>query len=479
MRLMQTAVVMSENKSMADKDSGETRSRTPNSKQFLDFMASSWAAADPLVLDVKPEAAASAMNHRGAIAALYPDRVLLIQAGSNATRSNDTEYRYRPHSAFSHLTGWGADTVPDSVLVIDTRQSAVGSRLYLRATANKDSREFFANQMIGEFWVGTRPSLAQVADALKIETVNLVALDDDLAGVPDDIVLTLENSELLRDLAELRLVKDAYEIAEMRKAVAATLAGFEDVVRALPLAQTHPRGERIIETAFFAKARLEGNDLGYETIAAAGSHACVLHWIKNDGPAKSGDLLLLDAGVELDSLYTADITRTMPINGKFSAAQREVYEAVLEAADAVFAVAKPGVKFREMHETAMRVIAKHTSAWGQLPISEQQTLLAENQFHRRWMIHGTGHHLGLDVHDCAQARREIYMESALKPGMIFTIEPGLYFHPEDELVRPEFRGIGVRIEDDVLVTETGVENLSAALPRGADEIESWMAKILR
>lgn len=475
---MQTSVVIGQNRGMADKDTGETRSRTPNSKQFLDFMASSWATADPVNLEISPQAAMSAGNQRAAIAALYPDRLLLIEAGSTTTRSNDTEYRYRPHSAFSHLTGWGANTVPDSVLVIDTRQAAVASRLYLRATANKDSREFFANPTIGEFWVGTRPSLGQVAAALKIETSDLVSLDNDLTGVADDLILTLENSELLRDLAELRLIKDAFEIAEMRKAVAATVAGFEDVVRALPAAQANPRGERIIETAFFARARLEGNDLGYETIAAAGSHACVLHWIRNDGPTKSGDLLLLDAGVELESLYTADITRTLPVNGKFSDVQREVYQAVLEAADAVFAMAKPGVKFREMHETAMRVIAKYTSAWGQLPISEPQTLLPENQFHRRWMIHGTGHHLGLDVHDCAQARRDVYMESALRPGMIFTIEPGLYFHPEDELVRPEFRGIGIRIEDDVLVTESGVENLSAALPREINAIEAWMASIL-
>mgnify|MGYP006206838849 CR=1 FL=1 len=214
-------------------------------------------------------------------------------------------------------------------------------------------------------------------------------------------------------------------------------------------------------------------------IAAAGAHACILHWIVNDGPIKQTDLILVDAGVELDSLYTADVTRTLPASGKFNSVQRKVYEAVLEAADAAFAVAKPGLKFRELHAAAMAVIAQKTAEWGFLPVSAEESLKPEVQFHRRWMVHGTSHHLGLDVHDCAQARKEMYLDAELKPGMIFTIEPGLYFQSNDLMVPEEFRGIGVRIEDDVLVTENGVENLSAALPRQPNEIESWMASLLR
>jgi Xaa-Pro aminopeptidase len=179
----------------------------------------------------------------------------------------------------------------------------------------------------------------------------------------------------------------------------------------------------------------------------------------------------------MDSLYTADITRTLPINGKFSEAQLEVYLAVLEAADAAFAVAKPGIKFREIHEAAMKVIAKKVADWGILPVSAEESLEADKQFHRRWMVHGTSHHLGLDVHDCAQARKEMYLDAELEEGMIFTIEPGLYFHESDLLAPDEFRGIGIRIEDDVLVTKDGVENLSAKLPRTPAEIESWMASL--
>jgi Xaa-Pro aminopeptidase len=164
------------------------------------------------------------------------------------------------------------------------------------------------------------------------------------------------------------------------------------------------------------------------------------------------------------------------VNGKFNPTQRKIYQAVLKAADAVFAEAKPGLKFRDLHHTAMAVIADTVSGWGLIDISGEESLKPESQLHRRWMVHGTSHHLGLDVHDCAQARRELYLDQELKPGMVFTIEPGLYFQPDDLLVPEEFRGIGVRIEDNVVVTETGVENLTSALPRTPDEIEVWLAK---
>jgi Xaa-Pro aminopeptidase len=455
-------------------DPGATRSRTPTSQQFLDYMGSGWAANDSRKVTPSP-VTEHTPDRRAKVAAAFAGEVIIIEAGPAATRSNDTEYRYRPHSAFAHLTGWGAHTVPDSVLVIDARESKTKSILFLRETAGKDSAEFFANSAIGEFWVGQRPSLEDVSQLLGIETRSLNQYDEFKSTLNDNFI-SLEHPALAEFVSELRLVKDTYEISEMRKAVDASIKGFEQVAANLGKAKAHPRGERIVETAFFSEARANGNDLGYETIAAAGEHACTLHWIINNGPIRDGELLLLDAGVEMESLYTADVTRTIPINGKFSPLQREIYEAVLEAADAVFAMAKPGVLFKDMHATAMRVIAEKTHGWGFLPGSVEDSLNPENQHHRRWMVHGTGHHLGLDVHDCAQARREMSMDAELKPGMIFTIEPGLYFHKDDLLVPAEFRGIGVRIEDDVLVTETGVENLSGALPRGVDELEAWLAK---
>ena len=451
--------------------SGETRSRTPNSKEFLDYISSGWQESSNKAISESP-AADFAKARRDKVAEEFPNQLILIEAGAPKTRSNDTEYRYRPHAAFTHLTGWGSETVPDSVLVIDTEQS--NQILFLRPTAGKDSDEFFANPAIGEFWVGARPTLEDVSELLKIDTRDLSELDTYLDKKK---TVTLEDSELAQFVSELRLIKDSYEIAQMRQAVESSIRGFEDIVKALPKAVKNPRGERIIETAFFARARLEGNDLGYETIAAAGKNACILHWITNHGPVNTGELVLVDAGVEMDSFYTADITRTLPINGKYSEAQLEVYLAVLEAADAAFAVAKPGIKFREIHEAAMKVIANKVADWGILPVSAEESLEADKQFHRRWMVHGTSHHLGLDVHDCAQARKQMYLDAELEEGMIFTIEPGLYFHENDLLAPERFRGIGVRIEDDVLVTKDGVENLSAKLPRTPAEIEAWMARL--
>jgi Xaa-Pro aminopeptidase len=452
-------------------DKAATRSRTPHSKEFLDYISSGWAENAPAKVAVD-KVAPFAKARRSSVAAAFPGKVLVIEAGAPKTRSNDTEYRYRPHAAFAHLTGWGSETVADSVLVIDTKQNK--DILFLRPTAGKDSDEFFANPAIGEFWVGKRPTLEEISSLLDIETRDLSELDAYLEGTEN---LDLENKELAQFVSELRLIKDSYEIEQMRLAVAASVKGFEDIVRVLPKSVGIPKGERVIETAFFARARQEGNDLGYDTIAAAGKNACLLHWISNDGEVKPNELVLVDAGVEVDSLYTADITRTLPVSGKFTDAQKEIYLAVLEAADAAFAIAKPGIKFREIHAAAMKVIAQKTAAWGILPVSAEESLDENKQFHRRWMVHGTSHHLGIDVHDCAQARKEMYLDAELNEGMIFTIEPGLYFHADDLLAPEQFRGIGIRIEDDVLVTANGVENLSRALPRKPDEIEAWMAKL--
>jgi Xaa-Pro aminopeptidase len=460
---------------MSKKSATDNRSRTPHSKEFLDFISSDWAQGDTATPS-EWEVASYAADRRERLAKHFKGKLLIIEAGDPKVRANDTEYRYRPNTAFSHLTGWGSAAVPGSVLVIDARDKRAKHTLFFRPTAGKDSDEFFANPMIGEFWVGKRPSLIDVSAQLGIKTKDLAKLAKFRKENPK--ALTLSSPALAEAASTMRFVKDHYEIAQMRQAVSVTIAGFGDVVRALPVASRKRRGERVVEGAFFSRARLEGYDLGYETIAASGANACTLHWTRNDGDVKEGDLILVDAGVELDSLYTADVTRTIPVNGKFTPAQKAVYEAVLEAADAAFAIAKPGVKFRDIHNAAMEVIARKVSEFGLIPVSAEEALDPQRQHHRRFMVHGTSHHLGMDVHDCAQARRELYQDGVLEPGMIFTIEPGLYFQKDDLKIPAELRGIGVRIEDDVLVTETGVENLSAALPRTVEGLEAWYAEQL-
>jgi Xaa-Pro aminopeptidase len=232
----------------------------------------------------------------------------------------------------------------------------------------------------------------------------------------------------------------------------------------------------VIEGIFNLRARVEGNDVGYDTIAATGSNATVLHWTHNNGTVRRGDMLLLDAGVECENLYTADVTRTLPISGVFSPAQRRIYNLVLAAQKAALAAVKPGVAFNVPHDAAMRVLAQGLIDLGILSGDLDTTMRRDRQLHRRYTLHGTSHMLGLDVHDCAQARDDVY-RGELHEGYVLTVEPGLYFQPNDLTVPEEYRGIGVRIEDDVLVTAEGALNLSRALPREPDEVEAWMRAI--
>ncbi|MDO7881331.1 aminopeptidase P family protein [Salinibacterium soli] len=477
------------------------RSTTPVSETFAQYISSQWAERSD-ALPSPREQAPFAAARRARISALHRGKRLILPAGGAKVRSNDTDYAYRAHSAFAHLTGWGSDSVPGAVLVLEPAGDDHEATLYFREAAGRDTDEFYANPEIGEFWTGPRPSLAHVAADLglatrgiaelatvldSVDASTLVVRDADrditdqvdgrrLLSADTESLDTDGDAELARDLSELRLVKDEFEIAQMRTAVAATKQGFDDVIGDLPQVIAHPRGERIVEGTFNRRARAEGNTVGYDTIAASGPHACILHWTRNDGAVVPGDLILIDAGIELDSYYTADITRTLPVSGTFTPVQRKVYEAVREAADAAFAIVRPGIRFKEIHAAAMAVIAARTAEWGLLPVSAEESLSPEHQYHRRYMVHGTSHHLGIDVHDCAAARRELYLEGILEPGMVFTIEPGLYFQPDDLSVPEEYRGIGVRIEDNILVTESGAENLSAGIPRTADDVEAWLAR---
>ena len=477
------------------------RSTTPASDTFARYISSQWADRPEVVPSPRDQAAYAAAR-RERVSKLHPGKRLIVPAGAAKVRSNDTDYPYRAHSAFAYLTGWGSDCEPGSVLVLEPTATGHDGTLYFREAAGRDTDEFYANPEIGEFWTGPRPSLTHVAADLGLSTQSLadfaavldstdaatiVVRDADrdvtdqidgrrLLAADSESLETDDDAELSRNISELRLVKDEFELAELRAAIDATEQGFNDVIGDLSAIVAHPRGERLVEGTFNRRARSEGNAVGYDTIAASGPHACILHWTRNDGPVVPGDLNLIDAGIELDSYYTADITRTLPVSGSFTEVQRRVYEAVLEAADAAFRIVKPGIRFREIHAAAMAVIAARTADWGLLPVTAEESLEPDHQYHRRYMVHGTSHHLGLDVHDCAAARREMYLDGILEPGMVFTIEPGLYFQPDDLSVPEEYRGIGVRIEDNVVVTETGAENLSIGIPRTADDVERWLAR---
>ena len=451
-----------------------TNRKAPFPQGFLDTISTGWAEREE-TLPSPREQAAWAARRRAAVSAAFPGHRLVIPAGGLKQRSNDTDYPFRAHSAFAHLTGWASDAEPDSLLVFEPRDEGHEVVLYFRERADRTTPEFYADASVGEFWIGPRPALDAVAADLGLATAHV----DDFVATDADRTVD-DDDELTRFVSELRLVKDEFELAEMALAVEVTARGFDDIVAELPRIIEHPRGERVVEGVFHQRARADGNAVGYDTIAASGPHACYLHWTRNDGAVKPGDLILVDAGVEVDSLYTADITRTLPVSGRFTDVQRRVYETVREAADAAFEAARPGVPFRRIHEAAMEVIAARVAEWGLLPVTAEEALDADTGGqHRRYMVHGTSHHVGIDVHDCAQARRDMYYDGLLEPGMVFTIEPGLYFQIDDLTVPEEYRGIGVRIEDDIVMTSDGPVNLSADIPRTADEVEDWIARLSR
>ncbi|MBZ4019564.1 aminopeptidase P family protein [Streptomyces purpurogeneiscleroticus] len=461
------------------------------SDELADNMKSGWA--DTELRDLKPiEQAANAAERRAALSRRFPGERLVIPAGNLKTRSNDTEYSFRAATEYVYLTG---DQTDDSVLVLEPRTDGTDgadghdATLYRLPRSNRENGEFWLNGM-GELWVGRRHSLTEaellygmpckdvreLADALREATGPVRVVRGHDAGIEAALTdkVTAERDEELRVyLSEARVVKDDFEIGELQKAVDSTVRGFEDVVKVLDKAEA--TSERYIEGTFFLRARVEGNDVGYGSICAAGPHACTLHWVRNNGEVRSGDLLLLDAGVETNSLYTADVTRTLPINGRYSDLQRKIYDAVYAAQEAGIAAVKPGAGFRDFHDAAQRVLSEHLVEWGLVEGPVERVL--ELGLQRRWTLHGTGHMLGLDVHDCAAARTEAYVNGTLEPGMVLTVEPGLYFQADDLTVPEEYRGIGVRIEDDILVTEDGNRNLSAALPRRSDEVEAWMARV--
>jgi Xaa-Pro aminopeptidase len=300
----------------------------------------------------------------------------------------------------------------------------------------------------------------------------------------DEQLPRAEDAEIGQVLDELRLVKDAWEIERLRHACDATARGFADVVRELPnvVGRNDIRGERWLEGTFWRRARFEGNEVGYSAILGSGQHATTLHWWRNHGVVEPGTLLLADMGVETDELYTADVTRTMPVSGEWSPEQLRVYRAVEEAQAAGVAEVKAGADFLAAHNAANYVLADHLHSWGVLPVPADVSCHADAErpgagLHRRYTLHSTSHMLGIDVHDCATARNELYKEGTLVAGHVLTVEPGLYFQPNDLSVPTELRGIGVRIEDDVVVTDGDPINLSGGLPRDPQEIVAWMREV--
>jgi Xaa-Pro aminopeptidase len=447
---------------------------------YAEFMRRGWGDRE---LDLPPHPVASwARQRRTRLAETFPGERLVVPAGTYKVRANDTDYRFRPETAHTYLTG---NQTSDAVLVLDDGEAV----LYARPRSSRETDEFFRDRQYGELWAGRRPSLNEMEASLSLTCRHIDELPQVLRSSGKTRVLrgvdarvdrevaedAGRDEELARVLSEMRLVKDSWELEQLEEACDITTLGFADSVREWDNVLKY--GERWIEGTFFRRARAMGNDIGYDSIVGGGKHATTLHWIDNTGPITPGELVLLDMGVEGRNLYTADVTRTLPVDGTFTPLQRDLYSLVLQAQNAGIDAVRPGAPFLAAHEAAMTVLAHGLEGLGLLPVSAEEALSPDSRVYARWTLHGTSHMLGMDVHDCAQAAPDAYRDGTLAEGMVLTVEPGLYFQEDDLLVPEELRGIGIRIEDDIVVTADGRRNLSEALPREVTAVEEWMGAL--
>ena len=414
------------------------------------------------------------------------EAILILPAAPVRVRSHDTHYPYRQDSDFWYLSGFEE---PEAVMVLVPGRAHGETLLFCRERDPERER-----------WDGPRLGPEQAGEALGLDDAYPITdLDDILPGLLEgrrrvyyhfgrDVEFDLkligwvnrvraearhgaepphEFQALGHLLHELRLFKSRDELRLLRQAVAVSLVAH----RAAMAAARPGRAEYEVEAAVQYEFRRHGCEPAYPPIVAAGANACVLHYVSNRGILRDGDLLLIDAGAE-HAGYAADITRTFPVNGRFSREQRALCGLVQQAQAAALAEARPGRPWNAIHEAAVATLTEGLLRLGLLKGSLGRQLAAGGW--RRFYPHKTGHWLGLDVHDVGDYRIDGAFRE-LEPGMVFTVEPGLYVRPEERTVPARWRGIGVRIEDDVVCTAGGHEVLSAALPRDPDEIEALLA----
>ena len=360
----------------------------PIADAMTEFMKEGWAPSPLTGVNPHPSIPFTKIR-REKLSKQYPGSRLIFPSGSLKIRSNDSDYPFRAHSAYSWFTGIVAsDCVPDSLFVMEPNGAGHDALLFIHPRSPRNNDEFYKNARHGEFWIGRRMTLEETETKYALKVVQIESIEEFLANKKETLIIRGEDKKLDQLVTEseekekeflnftslMRIVKDQYEIDEMQKAIDASVRGFADMVRVFPAATSVARGERVIESAFYGRARLEGNENGYPSIVASGAHACVLHWIKNDGDVLPGDLILIDAGVEVESHYTADITRTFPVNGTFTEAQRKIYMIVYKAQQAGIAAVKPGAKFKDFHNACMVEIAKGAAELGVLPVSVEDSL---------------------------------------------------------------------------------------------------------
>ena len=422
------------------------------------------------------------LERRRRLAQAVAQGVAVVPTAPERLRNRDTHFPYRFDSHFYYLTGFAE---PDAVLVLTAsnrsilfcrerneereiwdgfrygpqaaRERFAFDEAYPIAALDEKMVELLENQPALHYPVGADAEW----DARAMRWLNAVRAKG-RAGIaaPERV----QDVRVLID--DMRLVKDAQELALMRRAARIAAAAHRRAMQA-----TRPgRNEYEVEAELLYEFRRNGAQFpAYSPIVAGGANSCVLHYVFNDAPLRDGELLLIDAGCELDG-YASDITRTFPVNGRFSAAQREVYDIVAAAQSAAMGKVRPGNAWNEPHEAAVRVLAQGMIDLKLLSGNLDEVL--EKEAYKRFYMHRTGHWLGLDVHDAGEYKRAGQWR-ALEPGMALTVEPGLYIRAADD-VPERLRNIGIRIEDDVVVTRGDCEVITAEAPKGIAEIEALM-----
>ena len=420
------------------------------------------------------------------LASIEADSVVILVGNTEKVRNKNILFPFRQDHDFYYLTGYAE---PDAVAILRpnsdqpfimfnqpkdefqevwfaARAGQQGAIEQFGADAAYDIAEF--EQKLPEL-LGTRKHIYLSDEQGRFHHKVFDWLDGQRKSMKfDQIKVFKQLHSVLPFIQQKRRIKDEHELSLIRQAVDASVVGH----RAVMQATREGALESELGALFLQQASQFGcQDVGYPSIVAGGNNACCLHYSANTDRLKNGDMLLIDAGADYQ-YYTADITRTYPVNGKFSGAQRDIYQLVLNALDAGISQVKPGADFHSIYPAAMQVLAQGLHDLKIIDASVDQIM--EQSLHQQFTLHKTGHWLGMDVHDVGSYHDSEGNGVKLEQNMVFTIEPGLYFPEQCTAVSEHFRGMGVRLEDDILVTQSGAENLSAGVPRTIADVEALM-----
>jgi len=436
------------------------------------------------------------LRRRRFIAQMLPNSVAFIVSNPEQTRSNDTEFPYRQSSDVLYLSNFPE---PQSVLILSNLDKKIEFKMVVRP--RDKNKEIWTGRRLGlegavkkfgaheAFPVDQFPQVVKELLAKADNVYYKIGRNHEFDSIFDEkwkkSPCSLHNPEKI--VHPMRMIKDKEELGFMRRAGAISAQA-----HCVAMQTCRPgKWEYEIQAELEKEFRCNGASApAYSSIVAGGNNAVILHYVDNNALLRAGELLLIDAACEFNG-YASDITRTFPISGKFTSAQKDIYDLVLKAQQAAIARAKRGVTLAHLHETVVKVLRKGLIELGVLSpsmisVAAEEKILKQKSKNgkkatpvilRDLFMHGTSHWLGLDVHDVGTigTRSHIGKHTPLAPGMVFTVEPGLYFDPEDTRLPKKYRGIGVRIEDDILITARGHENLTAAVPKTIPEIEKLMS----